>query len=63
MVVQEGVAAGGGDGVELVVGKAAAEVAARSCQGVKELIARIMETVGAEDGFEAAFFPLKKLSH
>ena len=55
VVVQEGVAAGGGDGVELVVGKAAAEVAARSCQGVKELIARIMETVGAEDGFEAAF--------
>ncbi len=55
VVIQEGVAAGGGDGVELVVGKAAAEVAARSGQGVKEMIARIMETVGAEDGFEAAF--------
>lgn len=55
MVVEEGVAAGGSDGVELMVGKAAAEVTARSGQSVKELIARIIETVGSENGFEAAF--------
>ena len=41
--------------MELVVGQALAEVAAGSGQGVKELIARIMEPVGIEDGFEAAF--------
>ena len=48
-------AAGGGDGLELMVGKAAAEVTARSGQSVKELIARIMEAVGIEYGFETAF--------
>ena len=62
-MIQEGVAAGGGDGVELMVGKAAAEVAAGSSQGVKELIARIMETIGAEDGFEAAFVKAGVVGH
>ena len=55
MVVEEGVAAGGGDGVELMIGKAAAEVAAGGSEGVKELVSGIMETVGIEYGFEAAF--------
>ena len=55
MVVQEGVAAGGGDGVELMVGKAAAEVAAGGGQGVQEVVAGIVQTVGSENGFEASF--------
>ena len=55
MVIQEGVAAGGSHSVELVVGKALAEVAAGSSQGVQEVIAGIVEAVGPKDGFEAAF--------
>ena len=55
MVVEEGVAAGGSNGVELVVGKAAAEVAAGGGEGVKESVSGIMETVGSENCFEAAF--------
>ena len=55
VVVEEGVAAGGGDGVELMIGKAAAEVAAGGSEGVQEVVAGIMETVGSENCFEAAF--------
>ena len=55
VVVQEGVAAGSGDGVELVIGQALAEVPAGSGKGVQEAIAGIMKAVGAENGFEAAF--------
>ena len=47
VVVEEGVAAGGGDGVELVVGKAAAEVAAGGGQdAVFHLIPDIREERG-----------------
>ena len=35
--------------------QAAAEVVAGGCEGVQEVVAGIMEAVGAEDGFEAAF--------
>ena len=55
MVVEEGVAAGGGDGVELMVGKAAAEVAAGGGEGIEESVAGITESVGIEYGFETAF--------
>ena len=63
MVVEEGVAAGGGDGVELMVGKAAAEVAAGGSEGVKESVSGIMETVGSENCFEAAFVKSGIMSH
>lgn len=54
-MIEEGVATGGSDGVELMVGKAAAEVAAGGSEGVKESVSGIMETVGSENCFEAAF--------
>ena len=44
VVIQEGVAAGGGDGVELMVGKAAAEVAAGGGQdAVFHLVPNVRE--------------------
>ena len=55
MVVEEGIAADGSDGVELMVGKAAAEVAAGGGEGVEEAVSGIAESVGIEYGFEAAF--------
>ena len=55
MVIEEGVTAGGSHSVELVVGKALAEVPAGGSQGIQEAIAGIVHAVGIEDGFEAAF--------
>lgn len=55
VVVFEDVAAGGGDGVELVVGEAAAEVASGGGEGVVELVVGVVHLVDSEDGFEAAF--------
>ena len=55
VVIQEGVAAGGSDGVELMVGKAAAEVAAGGGEGIQEAVAGIVQAVGTENGFEASF--------
>ena len=55
VVIEEGVAAGGGDSVELVVGKAAAEVAAGGGEGIEESVAGITESVGIEYCFETAF--------
>ena len=63
VVVQEGVAAGGGDGVELVIGQALAKMAAGGGQGVQEVVAGIMDAVGAEDGFEAAFIEAGVVGH
>ena len=54
-MIEEGVATGGSDGVELMVGKAAAEVAAGGGEGVEEAVSGIAESVGIEYGFEAAF--------
>ena len=51
----EGVAAGGSDSLELVVGQPVAEVAPGGGKGVQEVVAGITEAVGAEDGFEASF--------
>ena len=48
-------AAGGGDGLELVVGEPIAEVAARRRKGVVEDIIGIVHPIDAEDGAEAAF--------
>jgi len=55
VVVQEGVATGGGDSLELVVRQPMAEVAAGSSEGIQEAVAGIVQAIGAEDGFEAAF--------
>ena len=55
MVVQERVAACGSHSVELVVGKALAEVPAGGSQGIQKAIAGIVHAVGIKDGFEAAF--------
>ena len=55
MVVEKGVTAGGSHSVELVIGKALAEVPAGGSQGVQEVVAGIVEAVGVEDGFETAF--------
>ena len=55
VVIEEGVTAGGSHSVELVVGKALAEVPAGGGKCVQEAIAGIVEAVGAEDGFKAAF--------
>lgn len=53
MVVEEVVAAGGGDGLELVVGEGAAEVAAGGCEGVVEGVIGVVHLVAAEGCSEA----------
>ena len=63
VVVEEGIAAGGSDGVELMVGKAASEVAAGGGQGVQVVVAGITESVGIEYGFETAFVEAGIVGH
>ena len=55
MVVHEVIAAGCGDGLELMVGEPATEVAAGSCEGVVELIVRIVHLVNSMYRLQAAF--------
>ena len=54
-MVQERVSACGSHSLELVIGQPMAELATGSSQGIQKAVAGIMEAVGAEDGFEAAF--------
>ena len=63
VVIEEGVTAGGSHSVELVVGKALAEVPAGGSQGIQEAIAGIVEAVGPKDGFEAAFIEAGVVRH
>ena len=55
MVVHEVIPAGGGDGLELMVGEPATEVAAGSREGVVELIVGIVHLIYPEHCLEAAF--------
>ena len=55
MVVQELIAAGCGDGLELMVRKPAAKVSSGSREGVVELIVRVVHPIHFEHGLEAPF--------
>ena len=63
MVVEEVVAACGGDSLELVVGKSGAEVTARCGEGIQETVAGIVKAICVEDRFEAAFIEAGIVSH
>ena len=63
MVVHEVIAAGCGDGLELMVGETAAEVSAGSSEGVVELIVGIVHLIHPEDSLEAAFVETGVMSH
>ena len=54
MVVHKVIAAGRGDGLQLVVGQPAAEVASGSRERVKELIIRVVHLIYLEHCLEAA---------
>lgn len=54
MVVQEVIAAGGGDGLELMVGKTAAEMLSGCCQGIVEFIVGIVHLIDPEYGLQAS---------
>lgn len=55
MVILKAVAAGFGDGMELMVRKAAAEMAARGRECIAEFIVRIGHLIDTEDSLQAAF--------
>ena len=55
MVVQELIATGCGDGLELMVRKPAAKVSSGSREGVVELIVRVVHSIHSEHGLEAPF--------
>ena len=55
MVVHEVIAAGCGDGLELMVRKTAAEMASGSSEGVVELIVGIVHLIHPEDSLETPF--------
>ena len=63
VVVFEVEAAGGRNGMELVVGQAAAEDAARSAAGAVEAVAGIGHAVELEDGLEAPFVEGRVVGH
>jgi len=54
VVVDHRASAGGGDGMQLVVGQTAAEVAARGPAGAEERIVGVVHLIDAEHGLEAA---------
>ena len=62
VVVLEVEAAGGGDGVELVVPEVG-ELASRGTQGVEEDVARVVHLVGSEDGAQASLVEGAVVSH
>ena len=55
MVVHEVIAAGCGDGLELMVRKPASEMPSGSSEGVVELIVGIVHLIHSEHGLEASF--------
>ena len=55
MVVHEVISAGRGDGLQLMVRKPTAEVAAGSREGVVELIVRIVHLINSMHRLQAAF--------
>lgn len=63
MVVLKVEAAGCRDGLELVVGQAAAEMAAGSQQRIVEAIIRIIHLIDAMDGLEAALVETRVMCH
>ena len=63
VVVEEVVAAGGGDGGEPVVREPVAEEAPRGREGVAEHIVGIVHPVHAEDGLQAAFVKTAVVRH
>ena len=62
VVVLHAEAAGGGDGLELVVGQTG-ELAAGDTKGVEELIVGIVHPIDAEDGLEAALVEGSVVGH
>ncbi len=63
VVVGHRAAAGLGHGVQLVVGQTAAEMAARSPAGAKELVFRIVHLIDSEHGPEAALVKRTVVRH
>ena len=55
MVVHEVISAGGGDGLELMVRKLAAEMLPGSRQGVVELVVWVVHLIYLEDSLETSF--------
>ena len=63
MMVEKVVAAGGGDSLELMVGKGAAEKAAGARQRVQENVIRIVHLIDPEHGFQAALVERGVMRH
>ena len=63
VVVGHRTAAGGGDGVQLVVGQTVAEVAAGGPAGAEELIIRVVHLIDLEHGLETALVEGAVVSH
>lgn len=62
-MVGEVVAAGGRDGVQLMVGQALAEVAAGGAEGVVEFVVRVVHLIAAEHRPQAAFVKAGIVGH
>ena len=63
MVVHELISAGCCDGLELMIGEPAAEVAAWGREGVVELIVGIVHLIDTEHGLETSFVETGVMSH
>ena len=63
MMMLKIIAAGGGDGLELMIGQMLAEMLARCGAGVVERVVRIVHLIDLMDGFEAAFVERTVVRH
>ena len=63
VVVPQVIAAGGGDGLKLMIGQPVAKMSARRSASVEEHIVRIVHLLDLMDGFEAAFVERAVVCH
>ena len=63
VMIREIIPAGGGDGLELVVGEGAAEGAAGGGEGVVEAVVWVVHAIDFEDRFQAAFVEAGVVRH
>ena len=63
VMVRQVVAAGGGDGLELVVGKGVTEVPTGGGKGIKELIVRVVHLIDTKHGFQTSLVKRLIVSH
>ena len=63
VMVLEVVAAGSGNGLQLVIGQRLPELSTRCCQGIVETVVRVVHLIHLEYGLQTAFIETGIMSY